>query len=105
MRLMRVHELAGRNFFMTRSSTGKTLPQGKGSAIQLKASHFCGKTKNSWSGPFIVRTFFSHGAVVIFDRKSNEEFKVNGQRLKPFLTAEPESQAKVILFLFAPSYT
>ena len=66
---------------------------------------FAGKLKTRWSGPFIVRTVFPHGAVKIFDPKSNQEFKVNGQRLKPFLTAEPESQATVVLRLCNPVYT
>jgi len=39
---------------------------------------FAGKLKTHWSRPFIMRTVFSHGAVVIFDPKSGEEFKVNG---------------------------
>jgi len=52
-----------------------------------------------------VRTIFSHGAVIIFYPKSGEEFKVNGQKLKPFLTTEPESQAENVLGLFDPSYT
>ena len=66
---------------------------------------FAGKLKTHWSEPFIVRTIFPHGVVVIFDPKSNKEFKVNRQKLKPFLTAEPESQAELVLSLFAPSYT
>ena len=50
-------------------------------------------------------TVFPHGAVVIFDPKSGDEFKINGQRLKLFLTTEPESQAEKLLGLFDPSYT
>ena len=66
---------------------------------------FAGNLKTHWSGPFIMRTVFPYGVVIIFDPKSNEEFKVNGQRLKPFLTTEPASQAESVLSLFAPSYT
>jgi len=43
--------------------------------------------------------------MIIIDPKSNMEFKVNGQTLKPFFTPEPASQAKIVLSLFAPSYT
>ena len=39
---------------------------------------FTRKLKTRWSGPFIVRTVFPHGAVIIVDPKSNTEFKVNG---------------------------
>ena len=66
---------------------------------------FAGKLKTCWSGPFIVRTVLPHGAVTIVDPKNSTEFKVNGQRLKPFLTTEPVSQADSVLTLFAPSYT
>ena len=52
-----------------------------------------------------MRTVFSHGVVVIIDPKSNTEFKVNGQKLKPFLTTEPASQAEIMMSLFDPSYT
>ena len=66
---------------------------------------FAGKLKTRWSGPFIVRTVFPHGAVLITDPKNNTEFKVNGQRLKPFLTNEPMTPDDSVLTLFAPSYT
>ena len=66
---------------------------------------FTGKLKTRWSGPFIVRTVFPHGAVLIVNPKNNTEFKVNGQRLKPFLTTEPMTPDESVLTLFAPSYT
>jgi len=40
----------------------------------------------------------------IFDPKNGEGFKVNGQRLKLFLTTEPESQQENIIGLFDPFY-
>ena len=66
---------------------------------------FAGKLKTHWSGPFMVRTVFPHGAVTIVDPKTNTEFKVNRQRLKPFLTTESASSADSVLTLFVPSYT
>jgi len=66
---------------------------------------FAGKLKTHWSGPFIVRTVFPHGAMIIVDPKNNTEFKVNGQRLKPFLTTELMTPDDSVLTLFAPSYT
>ena len=65
---------------------------------------FAGKLKTRWSGPFIVRTVFPHGAVIIVDLKSNTEFKVNGERLKPFLTIETIYPGDSVLTLFDPSY-
>ena len=66
---------------------------------------FAGNLKTRWSGPFTMRTVFPHGVVIISDPKSGEKFKINGQRLKPFLITEPESQAENVLGLFDPSYT
>ncbi|XP_074356071.1 uncharacterized protein LOC141695749 [Apium graveolens] len=42
------------------------------------------KLKSRWSGPFIVKTVFSHGAVEIFDKHPDQAFKINGQRLKHY---------------------
>jgi hypothetical protein len=46
---------------------------------------FPNKLKSQWTGPFIIRTVFSHGAIEIEDPKNGNTFKVNGQRVKPFL--------------------
>jgi hypothetical protein len=46
---------------------------------------FPGKLKSRWTGPFIIRIVFSHGAIKIEDPKNGNTFKVNGQRVKPFL--------------------
>jgi hypothetical protein len=46
---------------------------------------FPGKLKSRWTGPFIIRTAFSHRAIEIEDPKNGNTFKINGQRVKPFL--------------------
>ena len=46
---------------------------------------FPGKLRSRWTGPFMVRVVFPHGAVEIEDPKNGVIFKVNGQRLKSFL--------------------
>jgi hypothetical protein len=46
---------------------------------------FPGKLKSRWTGPFLVRTVFTHGAIEIEDPMNGDTFKVNGQWLKPFL--------------------
>ena len=51
-----------------------------------------------------MRTVFSHGAVIIVDPKNNVKFKVNGQRLKPFLTTEPMTPDDSVR-LFLPRHT
>ena len=43
-----------------------------------------GKLKSKWSGPFTVVSSTQFGAVTLRNSK-NEEFKVNGHRLKHFL--------------------
>ena len=45
---------------------------------------------------------FSHGAIEIYDPKNGNEFKINGQRLKPFLESVPE--ADTAMGLFDPIY-
>ena len=45
---------------------------------------FPGKLKSRWSGPFVVKTVFPHGAVEIFESDPDQAFKVNGQRLKHY---------------------
>ena len=44
-----------------------------------------GKLRSRWTGPFNVKQVFPHGAVEVEDPKDGRVFKVNGQRLKPFL--------------------
>ncbi|KAJ8754185.1 hypothetical protein K2173_002084 [Erythroxylum novogranatense] len=46
---------------------------------------FPGKLKSRWSGPFKIVKVYSHGAVEVEDPKTGV-FKVNGQRLKPYLS-------------------
>jgi hypothetical protein len=43
------------------------------------------KLKSRWTGPFIIRTVFSCGAIEINDPRNGNTFKVNGQKVKPFL--------------------
>ena len=53
---------------------------------------FLGKLKSRWTGPFIVKNVFSHNAVEISDTKNENDFKVNGQRLKSFLKLVPVNE-------------
>ena len=46
---------------------------------------FQGKLRSCWIGPFIVKIVFPHRAIENVDPKDGNGFKVNGQRLKPFL--------------------
>ena len=46
---------------------------------------FLGKLRSRWTGPFIVKVVYPYGAVEIENPDTGKSFKVNGQRLKPFL--------------------
>ena len=43
------------------------------------------KLKSRWTDPYVVKHVFPFRAVTLEDPKIGIEFKVNGQRLKPFL--------------------
>ena len=58
---------------------------------------FPGKLKSRWSGPFTVVQVFPYGSVEVRGN-SGDSFKVNGQRLKPYLGGSFD-QAKSILLL------
>ncbi|XP_050125710.1 uncharacterized protein LOC126602953 [Malus sylvestris] len=65
-------------------------------AILRKEFHQ-GKLKSRWVGPFKVLQTFPHGAVEIENMKNGTSFKVNGQRLKPYLQQEEEGQVYQIV--------
>ena len=46
---------------------------------------FRGKLRSRWTRPFIVKIVHPYGVVEIENPKNGKLFKVNGQRLKPFL--------------------
>ena len=46
---------------------------------------FLGKLRSRWTGPFIVKVVHPYGIVEIENMENGNIFKVNGQRLKPFL--------------------
>ena len=43
------------------------------------------KLHSRWTGPFIVKIIYPYGSVEIENPETRKSFKVNGQRLKPFL--------------------
>ena len=52
---------------------------------------FPGKLKSKWSGPYTVVSSTTFGAVTL-KTDAREEFKVNGQRLKHYLSREKEKE-------------
>ncbi|RVX04801.1 hypothetical protein CK203_025008 [Vitis vinifera] len=67
----------------------------KGQRVLLydsKLHLFPGKLKSRWVGPFVIHQVHSHGVIELLNSKSAKTFKVNGQRLKPYI--EPFSRDK-----------
>ena len=50
------------------------------------------KLKSKWSGPFVVKNVYSYGAIEIENLKNDVTFKINGQRLKPYLEHHPREE-------------
>ena len=63
---------------------------------------FPGKLKSRWSGPFVVRTVFPHGAVEL-EHPEHDNFKVNGHRLKLYLGDMEGHECKDGLRLQSPN--
>ncbi|XP_059628635.1 uncharacterized protein LOC132271310 [Cornus florida] len=49
---------------------------------------FPGKLRTKWEGPYEIISVAPHGAVEIQDLKKGNIFKVNGQRLKPYIEGQ-----------------
>lgn len=64
---------------------------------------FPGKLRSRWVGPYVVEHVYPHGAIDVVNPINSQSFKVNGQRLKPFLgsfeVGEPDEE------LINPVYT
>ena len=58
---------------------------------------FSRKLRSRWTGPFIVKNVFPHGAIKTENPKNGNIFKVNGQRLKPFLENFSQEQESINL--------
>jgi hypothetical protein len=59
---------------------------------------FPGKLKSKWSGPYVIKEVFPHGAVELEEPLSKRTFKVNGQRLKPYKGGEiPTERVSLVL--------
>ena len=70
----------------------KFIPKQKVLLYDSRLYLFSEKLKSRWTGPFVVRAVFPHGVIEICDTKNGNKFKVNGQRLKPFLESTPEEK-------------
>ncbi|KEH21696.1 hypothetical protein MTR_7g015160 [Medicago truncatula] len=59
---------------------------------------FSGKLKSKWSGPFVIKILSPHGAMELMTSEGDRIFKVNGQRIKPYLGGElPNERVGLVL--------
>jgi hypothetical protein len=117
-RLLKLHELeewrlqAYENAVIFKARTKKYHDKGlmkrefrEGQQVLLFNSRlklFPGKLKSRWSGPFVIKEVFPHGAIEIFPPgEEDKAFKVNGQRLKIYKGGEFDRQ-RVVLPLHDP---
>ena len=69
-----------------------------------KSRLFSGKLRSWWDGPFHIISVSTHGAVELHDPKTKLTFKVNGQRLKPYIEGITQNQEKESINLMDPTY-
>ena len=62
---------------------------------------FPSKLKSRWSGPFTITKVWPHGAIEVIHPKKGT-FKVNGQRLKPYIGGEDFQKVNVVTTLDSP---
>ena len=58
---------------------------------------FPGKLKSRWTGPFIIQEVYLNGSEDLFNSKDNRVFKVNGQRLKPYVVQHSADKEEIPL--------
>ena len=69
--------------------TGKNFNEGDQVLLYDSKLHlFPGKLKSRWTGPFIVQQAYPNGSVDLRDPNDNRVFKVNGQRVKPYVVQQ-----------------
>ena len=65
---------------------GKSFKEGDQVLLYDSKLHlFPGKLKSRWTGPFIVQQAYPNGSVDLRDQIDDRVFKVNGQRVKPYV--------------------
>ena len=68
---------------------GKSFKEGDQVLLYDSKLHlFPGKLKSRWTGPFIVQQAYPNGSVDLHDPNDDRLFKVNGQRVKPYVVQQ-----------------
>ena len=58
---------------------------------------FPGKLKSRWIGPFIVQQAYPNGSIDLRNPNDNRVFKVNGQRVKPYVVQQTADREEILL--------
>ena len=76
---------------------GKSFKEGDQVLLYDSKLHlFPGKLKSRWTGPFIVQQAYPNGSVDLRDPSDDRIFKVNGQRVKPYVVQQ-DIKEKILL--------
>ena len=78
--------------------TWKNFSQGDQVLLYDSKLHlFQGKLKSRWTGPFIVQQAYPNGSVDPLNQNDNRIFKVNGQRVKPYVVQQSADKEEILL--------
>ena len=91
------------NLFHDKNLVRKTFePYQKVLLYNSRLHIFPGKLRSRWIGPFIVKVVYPYGVMEIEYPVNGKTFKVNGQRLKPFLETfdRQESSEELVKSLY-----
>ena len=56
---------------------------------------FLGKLKSRWTGPIIIHQAYLNGSVDHLNPKDERVFKVNGQRVKPYVVQHSREEEEI----------
>ena len=88
----------GRRKWHDQLITRKTFSQGDQVLLYDSKLHlFPGKLKSRWTGPFIIHQAYSNGSVDLLNLKNKRVFKVNGQRVKPYVVRHSAKEEEISL--------
>ena len=78
--------------------TRKTFNEGDQLLMYDSKLHlFLGKLKSRWTGPFIIHQAYPNGSVDLLNAKAKIVFKVNGQRVKPYVVRHFAEEEEISL--------
>ncbi|KAL8517043.1 hypothetical protein ACS0TY_015321 [Phlomoides rotata] len=89
IRLLQAIQFLGKNWHDAKLRKKNLKPGDKVLMFNSRMNLFGGKLKSKWIGPLIVKKVYPSGFFDLVNKKG-EEFKVNGHRVKPYLSLDEE---------------